>query len=649
MDKETIANIKTLGLDMIDNANSGHPGIVLSAAPIIYTLYKYHLNINPVNPSWYNRDRFILSAGHGSALLYSMLFMCGFELSVDDLKKFRTFNSKTPGHPEYRLTPGVECTTGPLGQGIATSVGIALGAKILKERTKKDKNSLIDFNTYVLASDGDLMEGVSYETCSLAGTLGLDNLIILYDSNNMTLDGSTDITFKENICERFEAMGFSTFKVNDGNNIKQLNFEISKAKRSKKPAFIEIKTHLGYGSLLQDTNKVHGGVLTKDDLEQLKNKLSVPNEPFYVDKELKEDLVGYIARRVGNKYNESMDLYEKEIKPNLLTKYQNVKFYFEDDNYDISKYNWNGIESKSMREVNKCVLNKIAMYNSSIIGGSADLNSSTKAYLEQEDDITFKYFEGKNIWYGIREHASGAISNGLALLKFRPFTSTFLTFSDYLKPAIRMSALMDLPVLYIFTHDSVTVGKDGPTHEPIEQLSTLRDIPNLDVYRPADLKEIIGSYQSILSRSNPSILIISRSDENRLNDTSATNAQYGGYVIKDSKDYCATLVASGTELFTAIKIAYALEKKNIKVRVVSMVSLELFLRQSKEYQKSVLKDKTIIAIEASTAIHYSKITDYNNIINITKFGKSASCEDVLEYVNFDIASIFKKVYNIINK
>ena len=651
MDREIIANIKSLSLDMINQANSGHPGIVLSSAPIIYALYKYHLNINPVNPTWYNRDRFIMSAGHGSTLLYATLFMCGYDLTIDDLKNFRCINSKTLGHPEYGVTPGVECSTGPLGEGIATAVGIALGEKILNANSKiNNKNSLIDFNTYVLVSDGDLMEGLSYEACSLAGTLKLDNLIILYDSNSMTLDGSTDNTFRENIKERFEAMGFETFKVNDGNSIKQLNFEISKAKRCKKPAFIEVKTHLGYGSLLQDNNKVHGTPLTKEDLEQLKNKLSIPNEDFYIDESNKEELISFIATRVGDKYNSSMNTYNEEIKPNIDTEYKQLKFFFEpNQTYDISKLNWSKQDDKSMRDINKYVMNNISSHVEGFIGGSCDVSSSTKTYLDYGNDIKPKNYKAKNIWYGIRENASASISNGLALLGFRPFTSTFLSFSDYLKPGIRMSALMNLPVLYIFTHDSVTIGKDGPTHQPIEQLSALRDIPNIKVYRPADLKEIIGSYQSILSHTNPSALIISRSNEIKLNNTSATNTQKGGYVIKDNEIFKATLVASGTEVATALKIAYALEKKKILVRVVSMPSLEVFLVQSKDYQQSVLKDKKIIVIEASTAIHYTKITDYNNIINITKFGASGNEEDVLEYVGFDIATIYKKVYNIINK
>ena len=656
MDKDVISNIKSLALDMINEAKSGHPGIVLSSAPILYTLYKYHLNINPVKPDWYNRDRFIMSAGHGSALLYSVLYMAGYELSIDDLKQFRCINSKTPGHPEVGITKGVECSTGPLGQGIATAVGIALGEKVLNSRFKltnsKKQKSIIDFDTYVLVGDGDLMEGVSYEACSLAVTLELDNLIILYDSNNMTLDGSTNNTFKENVCDRFKAMGFDVFKVKDGNNIKQLNFEINRAKRSKKPAFIEIKTHLGYGSLLEDNNKVHGTPLTKDDLEQLKNKLSIPQEPFYVNESARRDFIGFIAQRVGDKYNDSIQLYNEEIKPNINSIYKDLKFYFDKNTtYDISGYKWHTLDDKkSLRDVNKYVLNEISNHIEAIIGGSADLNSSTKAYIDFGDDICVNSFNGKNIWYGIREHAMGSISNGLALLGFRPFASTFLTFSDYLKPAIRMSALMNLPVIYIFTHDSVTIGKDGPTHQPIEQISSLRAIPNLNVYRPVDLKEIIGCFQSILNHPNtPSALIISRSEEIKVNNTSATNTLKGAYVIKDAKNSIATIIATGTEVITALKIAMALEKNNIFVNVVSMPCVEIFLNQPKEYQDQVLSNNKRIVIEASSSFGWGRITNADNVISIDTFGKSGDALDVLKYVKFDIQSILDKVINIINK
>ncbi len=653
MDSDTIANIKTLAIDMIKCANSGHPGIVLSASPILYALYKYHLNINPNDTEWFNRDRFIISAGHGSALLYSTLYMCGYPLTLEDLKNFRSIKSNTPGHPEYGVTKGVECTTGPLGQGVATAVGIALGEKILESRIRKDSNSktqkIIDFKTYVLVSDGDLMEGISYEALSLAGTLALNNLIIIYDSNNTTLDGSTKFVFEEDIHLRFKAMGFNTYKVNDGNNISQLNIEINKAKKSKKPAFIEVKTHIGYGSLLQDTNKVHGTPLTDDDINQLKDKLKISKEPFYVNETLRRDLIGFIASRVGDKYNSSYDLYNKEIDNKLDTKYQDIKFYFKDNiKYDLSKYKWD-IDKSDMRDINKLVLNKISREIMEIVGGSADLNSSTKAYLDYQDDITKNNFNSKNIWYGVREHAMGAITNGLALLKFIPFASTFLVFSDYLKPAIRMSALMNLKVIYIFTHDSIFVGKDGPTHQPVEQLSSLRALPNLTVYRPADLKEIVGCYQSILNNSNPSAIIIARDKEERLKNTSVLGTLKGGYVIKENEDAKVTLISTGKDLVTSYKISIVLDKLNIKSRVVSMPSIEIFLSQPKEYQDEVLKNKKRIVIEAASNTSLCRFTAFENVISIDSFGVSAEPKDVLKHMNFDLESILKKVIEIVNK
>lgn len=652
MDNKIVANIKTLSIDMITNASSGHPGIVLSATPILYTLYKYHLNINPKDPNWYARDRFIMSAGHGSAALYSTLYMAGFDITLDDLKKFRQLDSITPGHPEYRTTPGVECSTGPLGQGVATAIGMALGAKILKTRFQKvNKNdNPFDFNTYVLVGDGDLMEGVSYEALSLAGTLNLDNLIILYDSNNTTLDGSTDITFKEDVQARFKAMGFDTYKVKDGNNINELNDAITKAKKSKKPTFIEIKTHLGYGSLLQDDHKVHGSVLLDDDIKQLKEKLKMPLDSFYVDNSLKEDMNSFIAKRVGDRYLKTLDIKDKEILTNLDTKYQDLKFYFDKNiKYDISTINWENEQFNSIRDTNKYVLNEVARNIPEILVGSADLNSSTKVYLDNEKDIKPNDFDGRNIWYGIREHAMGAISNGLALLNFIPVSSTFLVFSDYLKPAIRMSALMNLNVIYTFTHDSVSIGQDGPTHQPVEQLSTLRSIPNLDVYRPADLKEIIGTYQAILNSKRPSAIVISRSKEVRLDNTSASKTMKGGYVIKNSKDAIATLVATGKEVELALKISLALSTKNINLRVVSIPSLELFERQKKEYKDSVLKSLPIIVIEAGSYFGWGRITDYNNIIGIDQFGISAKGEDVLKRLKFSEEEILNKILKIIKK
>lgn len=642
MERDIIANIKALGIDMISEANSGHPGIVLSSAPILYTLYANHLNVIPNKPDWYNRDRFILSAGHGSALLYSTLFMSGYDLTIDDLKRFRQINSKTPGHPEFGKTPGVECSTGPLGQGIATSVGIALGEKILHH-----KYPFYHFNTYVLVGDGDLMEGISYEACSLAGTLNLDNLIILYDSNNMTLDGSTDFTFKDDVLKRFESFGFETFLVDDGNNIDQLNEVINEAKKSNKPSFVVVKTKLGYGSLLENTNQVHGKPLTKDDICQLKDKLNINQASFYVNIEAREEMVNKIKSRMNNLYDESIQSCSKFVKENLNNDINKIKDIFKLNHYNVLDYNFVLPHTdEATRITNQNIMTELAKNIEMFIGGSADLNSSTKVYLKDIGDINRNSFSGQNIWFGIREHAMGAILNGLGLLKFRPFGSTFLCFSDYLKPAIRMSALMNLPVTYIFSHDSILVGEDGPTHQPVEQLVMLRSIPNLDVYRPADAKELVGCWQSILNHTtNPSALILSRSSVPQLSNTDINKTLKGGYVVEDDKTLDLIIISTGSELSVAIKLKQ--ELLDYHIRVVSMPSKEVFLKQDKQYQLFVLPvNVKTISIEASSSYNWYDLADYT--IGIDKFGKSGKVDDVLSDLNFDYDSIKKKILEIIS-
>lgn len=640
MDKELIANIKSLGLDMINEAGSGHPGIVLSATPILYTLYANHLNIKPGEPNWFNRDRFIMSAGHGSALLYATLFMSGYNLTIDDLKQFRKLNSKTPGHPEYMKTPGVECSTGPLGQGIATSIGIALGEKILNS-----KYPFINFKTYVLVSDGDLMEGVSYEACSLAGSLNLNNLIIVYDSNNMTLDGPTDNTFKENVRDRFKSMGFETYLVKDGNDLKDLNEKIDKAKRCNKPAFIEVKTKLGYGSLLENTNTVHGKPLTSDDLKQLKNKLNINTTPFYVNEIAKNNLIKKIEERVNDKYNQCNDKYHDYVNNELNGDESKISYVFNKYNYNLSGFNFNlPKEKEQLRITNQKIMESISDIIPMFIGGSADLNSSTKVYLSNKMDITSTNYNGSNIWFGIREHAMGCILNGLALMNFRPFGSTFLSFSDYQKPTIRMSSIMSLPAIYIYTHDSISVGPDGPTHQPIEQLLSLRSIPNLDVYRPSDAKELVGCYQSIMANYRPSALVITKSEVNQIDSTSIENTCKGGYIVKDNEQFDAIVIATGTEL----EIALQLSKEIYNLRIVSMPSKEIFQRQSKEYQSKVLPPNIKkIVIESGSSYGWYDIADY--VIGIDNYGVSASKEEVLKYMNFDYDNIKQKILQITAK
>lgn len=647
MDNEIISNIKSLGIDMINEAKSGHPGIVLSAAPIVYSLYANHLNINTSDRNWYNRDRFIMSSGHGSALLYATLFMCGFNLTLDDLKQFRKINSKTPGHPEIDVTPGVECSTGPLGQGIATGVGIALGEKILNSSYKcPSGKSLFNFKTYVLVGDGDLMEGISYEACSLAGSLNLNNLIIIYDSNDMSLDGSTSNTFKENVRKRFKSFGFKTYLVKNGNDLRKLNFIINLAKNSNKPVLIEVKTKLGNGSLLENTNKVHGKPLTNDDIIQLKNKLNVPNEPFYVNEKGKSYLQNKIANRVNKPYTDSVNTYKEYVDKVLNGNRNRISYLFNRyTSSNIINFNWQFKEKESLRDTNNYVLKTLLDNIPVIIGGSSDVGTSTKTYISELGDIVSNNFKGKNIWFGVREHSMGAILNGLSLVNFRPFGSTFLAFSDYLKPSIRMSALMNLPVTYIFTHDSINIGCDGPTHQPVEQLVSLRSIPNLNVYRPCDAKELIGCWQLILNSKCPSALILSRNDVSLQSNSSIEGTLKGGYIFyPEQTNLQGIIVATGSEVGMVKNIVKQLSPS---IRIVSIPSLEIFNNQDDSYKNQILpKNIKIVVVEAGSKYSWGSIASNDEcLITIDNFGKSGSTEEVLDYMNFS----YDKIYNRIKK
>lgn len=653
MDNEIINNIKTLALDMIENAGSGHTGIVLGATPIIYTLYSRHLNINLNDPSWINRDRFILSAGHGSALLYACLYMAGYNITLDDLKNFRKIDSKTPGHPEYGVTPGVEVTTGPLGQGFATAVGMALGEKILGDKyviPKKSvltiSNHLIDYNVYVLCGDGDLMEGISYEAASFAGTLKLNNLIVLYDSNNVSLDNKTDVTFNENVMDRFKALGWNTIKVKNGNSVSAIDRAIRRAKNSSKPTLIEIKTIIGYGSNKAGTNEAHGKAIDKFELAKIKQDFNMPNEMFYVNEKAKEEFKKMISAHSSSKYNLWANNYDNYVKTYLGGEYEKLNYLFDRvGRYNLLDFNWDFERDmkEELRITNQTVMDKISKIVPNFIGGSADLGSSTMAVLSDSNNIVSNNYNGKNIYFGVREHAMGAILNGLSLSKFKVFGSTFLAFSDYLKPSIRMSALMNLPVTYIFTHDSVSIGQDGPTHEPVEQLTMLRATPNLCVYRPADAKELVGCWNEILNAKNPSALIISKQELSLLPATNAKYVNFGAYIVyQPIETFNVIIVATGSEVHTAIHLANDLwNEKKISVRVVSMPCMELYLKQNKEYQKKLLPRNIVtFVIEAGSGLSWGRfIYDESYLITIDKFGKSGKSNDVLKSLEFDYQSI----------
>ena len=652
MDNKIIANLKALGIDMIDAAQSGHPGIVLGAAPLIYTIYAKYMNVSTVDPSWVSRDRFVMSAGHGSALLYATLYMAGFNISMDDLKHFRRAGYKSPGHPEYGMTPGVDMSTGPLGQGFASAVGMALGEKILESKfTISDGKPLIDYDVYVLCGDGDLMEGISYEAASLAGTLNLDNLVVLYDSNNISLDGDTSNTFTENVLDRFKALGWYTEKVINC-TVEDIDKAIKNAKKSSKPSLIEVKTIIGNGSLNAGSNTVHGNCLTKEDINLVKRILNINPENFFVDEAAMKAFKDQIKSRTDRKYELFMRRYndfKENAKEDTLKEFE---FFINNKTLNIGKidYNLDPNLKEATRVTNGTIMKQIAMYIPNFIGGSADLSSSTNTYLKDMSDIKDNHYSGKNIWFGVREHAMGAILNGLALTGFKPFGSTFLTFSDYLKPAIRLSSLMNLPVNYIFTHDSINIGPDGPTHQPIEQLASLRSIPNLKVFRPADSNEIIGSWNCMLNMKGPNSLVLSRQDVRTLASTYADYVQYGAYPVRKEKEKLhGVIIATGTEVHTALLIAEQLYKENkIDLRVISMPCQELFLKQNERYRYSLIpKNVRTFVIEAGSSFGWYRFaTDERFVITLDNFGISGTKGEVETYLKFTFEDIKERIKNL---
>lgn len=657
MHNQIINNIKTLGIDMISQAKSGHPGIVLGAAPILYTLYAKHININVSDPNWFNRDRFVMSAGHGSALLYATLFMAGY-LTLDDLKNFRKINSKTPGHPELGITPGVDISTGPLGQGFATAVGMALASKKLNQELKFPKKSfleaeesLIDHKVYVLCSDGDIMEGITSEAASIAGNLKLNNLIVLYDSNNISLDGNTDNTLKDNTLDKFKAMNWNTIYVKNGNDVKSIDHAISSAKKSNKPTIIEFKTIIGLGSELENSNLVHGKPLSNIDVERLRIKLNIPNTPFYVNNVAKENFQKQIAIRSNEAYSAWSNHYNRFMENGQKEKYA---FLFKSQEpFNILSYDFR-LETdlkEATRVTNQKIMKIIASNLYNFIGGSADLATAAYTYLEDFGNITDMDYRGRNILFGVREQSMGAILNGISTYHYHVFGSTFLSFSDYLKPSIRMSALMSLPVTYIFTHDSINIGQDGPTHQPIEQLASLRAIPNLNVYRPCDANELIGSWNQILNSNHPNCLILSKIDAQNLNTSRKELVQNGAYIIKQEEQKIdAIVIATGTEVHTAIHIARELfQKYQIDLRIVSMPCMEEFLSQPKEYQEQILPlGYKKIVIEAGSPFGWEKFV-YNDkyLICLNQFGKSGTKDEILKEMNFDYESIKNKILEIL--
>lgn len=642
-----VDQIRCLGIDMIDAAKSGHPGIVLGAAPIIYTLYAHYLKFNPNNPDYFNRDRFVMSAGHGSALLYATLHMAGYDLSLDDLKAFRQIDSKTPGHPEYGVTPGVDMSTGPLGQGIATAVGMAMAEANLHARYK-----IVDHYTYCLCGDGDLMEGVSYEAISLAGTHKLNKLIVLYDSNDICLDGKVAQTYLEDTSLRFIAMGWNVITVTDGESIEQISKAVEEAHAcTDKPTLIEIKTIIGKHSALQGTSAAHGAPLTKEDITDIKEKLKVRDIPFAVSQNVIDDFRYLINTRCENEevaFNEKIETLTEKEK-------QELSYFMNKDKSIILKeliYEPpTDKNEEAVRITSSKLLNAIVPNFPYIIGGSADLFGANKTYIKDGGVFSPEDYLGKNIYFGVREHAMGAILNGLALHGFRPYGSTFLSFSDYLKPAIRMACMMNLPVTYIFTHDSISVGEDGPTHQPVEQLLSLRTMPNLDVFRPADTNEVIGTYKAVLEKTTgPAAICLSRNTLPILETAKANEVERGGYVIYDSiKKPQGIIISSGEEVSISIEVAKRLRTKGLDVRVVSMPNLGRFLKQDDEYIESVIpvEVRKIVVEAASSYSWHGLIFNSKYLITLDEFGASGKKDDVHKKYGFDVESLEQKIENLL--
>lgn len=642
LEEKIIGEIKSLGLDMIEEAGSGHPGIVLGAAPILYTLFLEHLRFAPGHPDFYNRDRFIMSAGHGSSLLYSVLYFAGYDISLDDLKSFRRLNSKTPGHPEYMKTPGVEMTTGPLGQGFATAVGCAIAEKHTASLIN-NKEKVIDYNVYCLCGDGDLMEGVSYEAASLAGSLKLNNLIVLYDSNKVTLDGKTENVFDEDIAARFESMNWNVLFTSD--SVEDINNALIKAKSADKPTLIEVITTIGKGSLLAGSNKVHSGPLGEEEISKIKTSLGVRDIPFTISNEAVEEFRNYIKER--NKdltvdfdtKLETLESDEVSLLNKLMDKDKSIKLTSLD-------YNKPDDNEELLRISAKKVLNSYATISPLIIGGNADVSSSTKMYLNELSPFSKDNYKGRNINFGVREHAMAAIANGLALAGYRPFVSTFLSFSDYLKPALRLSALMNLPVTYIFTHDSISIGQDGPTHQPVEQLVSLRATPNLEVFRPADSNEVIGSFKTIFENNKPSCLILGRDKIKILETTSISATSKGAYIVhNEERKLDGIIIATGEEVTLALSVMKLLKEKGYDLRVISMPSIErynLLTAEEKEELFPVGAKKFVIE-KGSSYSWYSFVYKDSYLFTLDKFGTSGTKEEVDSFYGFTKEEISLKI------
>ncbi|MGG3999718.1 transketolase [Anoxybacillus kestanbolensis] len=659
----SIAAIRTLSIDAIEKANSGHPGMPMGAAPMAYTLWTKFMNHNPRNPKWFNRDRFVLSAGHGSMLLYSLLHLSGYDVTMEDIKQFRQWGSKTPGHPEYGHTPGVEATTGPLGQGIAMAVGMAMAERHLAATYNKDNFEIINHFTYAICGDGDLMEGVSAEAASLAGHLKLGRLIVLYDSNDISLDGELHLSFSESVEQRFKAYGWQYIRVEDGNNIEEIAQAIAEAQKDlERPTLIEVKTTIGYGSPNKaGTADVHGAPLGKDEIKLTKEAYKWTfEEDFYVPDEVYahfEKVVKEAGEKKEAEWNALFAEYEKAY-PDLA---KQLKMAIEGklpEGWEKALPVYAEGKSLATRASSGEVLNAIAKVVPQFLGGSADLAGSNKTLIKGAGDFLPGSYEGRNIWFGVREFAMGAALNGMALHGgVKVYGGTFFVFSDYLRPAIRLAALMGLPVTYVFTHDSIAVGEDGPTHEPIEQLASLRAMPNICVIRPADANETAAAWRlAVESTDRPTALVLTRQNLPTLATTAERayeGVKRGAYVVSEAQgEVQALLLASGSEVSLAVEAQKALANEGIHVSVVSMPSWDRFEAQPAEYKESVIpkRVKKRLAIEMGASLGWERYTgDEGDILAIDRFGASAPGEKIMQEYGFTVENVVARVKALLNK